>query len=252
MDGRSTPLIVAHRGGMGEACESTRESFASAAARGATGVELDVRKSADGVLVVHHDPTLDRTAGVALSIASATWEQLATIRLPCGTHEASLARLEEVLAVTEGLACSIDIKDDDGPSGDLEARVIATLTDAGALERCVVASFHRGVLERVRSRWPGVRTTAAPSEVAAWIAGSRQRRPPWRVLSVPRSYRGVPLLTERRVRDAHALGCEVWVWTINDVAEATFLDSLGVDAIITDVPGLLSRALGRSSRQARH
>lgn len=248
MDGRSAPLIVAHRGGMGEACESTLEAFASAAARGATGIELDVRMSADGVLVVHHDPTLDRTAGASLAIASATWEQLAAMRVPCGTHDAPLARLEDVLAVTEGLACSIDIKEDRGVAGELEARVIAVLTSARALERCVVASFHRGVLERVRARWPHVRTTAAPREVAAWVARSRRGRPTWQVLSVPVSYRGVPLVTERCVADTHAVGCEVWAWTINDVAQAERLGELGVDAIITDVPTLLARSLGRSPR----
>ncbi len=242
MDGRATPLVVAHRGGLAERCESTLAAFASCAARGATGVECDVHPSADGVLVVYHDPTLRRGAGDPRPISSLTWSELRRIELACGSRPGHLARLEEVLEVTSGLVCSIDVKSVTDRSGATEAAVVEALRATRALERAVVASFHHDVLERVRARAPWVRTAASPREVARWLA-RLDHGPAWSVLSVPRRWRGLPLVTAQSVERLHREGREVWVWTVNEPVEARQLATAGVDAIITDAPQLIARAL---------
>lgn len=237
MNAAGRPLVVAHRGGMGEACEGTLAAFATARERGADGVELDVHPSADGVLVVHHDPTLARTAHDPRRIRELTWEQLRRVRIDCGGVLAPLPRLEEVLEATPGLWLSVDLKDDQGPSAATEERLVACLRTYDALERTVVASFRRAPLERLRARWTTVRTAAAPVEVAAWLAGAP---PAFQVLSVPPRWRGVPLASRWFVARAHAQGRAVWVWTVNDPHAARELVAHGVDAIITDVPRQLA------------
>jgi len=242
--------IVAHRGGMAEACESSLAAFASAQARGADGIELDVHPAADGALVVHHDPTLARSLGDPRPICLLSGAELTRLAEAHGGERAPFARLEEVLAVSQGLWVSVDVKEV-GPDPEVTvARVVGALRDAGALERAVVASFDRRTLAQVRAAWPEVRTTASPSELARWLAGVPARKLGFGMVSMPLRFGGVRLLGPSVVARARRDEVPLWVWTLNDPAELAWAFALGVDAVITDAPKLAANVRSRVAHQA--
>ncbi len=142
--------IAAHRGALLEQPENTIAAFAAAVALGADELELDVRLSADGVLVVHHDDTLVRTAGRTERVAELTWEELALCRM---IGDEPICRLEEVLDRFPSTGLQIEIKD---PAA-LEP-VLALLAEApGRVEQAYITCFDRAVLDAIPGILPSVR-----------------------------------------------------------------------------------------------
>lgn len=233
--------VAAHRGGPGlpgnAGIENTIAAFDRAVAAG-FDLETDVRASADGVAVLHHDPDLSRTAGNPRAIAAVPWRELR--HLLVGGRE-PVARLDDLLDAHPGVAVNIDVKD--------LAAVAATV---GAVRRTAhpgpltLASFSpvRAALVR-RALGHGVVWSATPVEIAVLVAAARLG-----LGHVRAAVRGVGciqipvrLATGRDgpglIRLAHSLGIEVHVWTVDDVALARLLLDAGVDALISDRPDVV-------------
>lgn len=141
--------IAAHRGGALERPENTLEAFAHAAAIGADQAELDVHLSSDGVAMVHHDATLDRTTDGSGPLSALTAEALARTRIRGSAAEGvpTLDAVLEVLAAS-ALVVRAEIKPDVGmrPHEGAEALTADALARHGLAGRCVVTSFLAGVL----------------------------------------------------------------------------------------------------------
>lgn len=242
------PLAIAHRGGSLEAEENTLPAFAHAVRLGYTHVELDVRATRDGVVVVHHDPTLARMFNDPRAIADLTWPEIAPLRTSNG---AGVPRLAEVLETWPALFVNIEPKCD-----DVVAPLAALLTQARALDRVAVGSFS------------GARTAALADALGAGLCCS----PDWRgvlrvrlaglglplpappraqVLQVPERWKGIPVITPGFLRAAQRMGLPVQVWTVNEPADMDRLLNLGVDALMTDRPSLLRDILRRRAMQFR-
>jgi Glycerophosphoryl diester phosphodiesterase len=142
----SRPLVLAHRGACLRAPENTVEAFAVARELGADGVELDVRRTADGVLVVHHDPEV-RDVGL---IASMTLADLRAAR-------PQLATLEDALDACRGLVVNAEVKclpwepDSDADGSVMRATIDAVRAHDGMI---VVSSFDLGAVDRARAQAP--------------------------------------------------------------------------------------------------
>jgi glycerophosphoryl diester phosphodiesterase len=235
MKGR--PLVLAHRGARQVAPENTLEAFARAVALGADGVELDVRRTADGVLVVHHDP---ETAAGEL-IASSTAE---TVR----AAHAEIPTLEESLDACRGLLVNVEIKNSPlEPGFDREERaadaVVALLDARAGRDRVIVSSFQFPTIARVR---------AAGASVATGLLTLARADARLLDLIVERGHQAIHpnhrTMTRRRaeqiVADAHDRGLQVNVWTVNAPVTIARLAEAGVDGLITDVPDVARAALG--------
>ena len=249
------PRLFGHRGASGELPENTLPAFAAALEAGADRLELDVHRTADGEIVVFHDPTLDRTTSGKGLLAAHSFAELS--RLDAGHHhvmpdgsmphrgrEFRVPRLSEVLEAFPGVPLNIEIKPDDDRA--IEG-TLAVLDGAKARERTLLAAEREVLLRRIRAAAPDVLTGFAAEEVIAFLMGveSPEYRAPGFALQVPPSFQGMPVVTAAFVARAHALGVEVHVWTINDAAEAEALLALGVDGIMSDFPGRIARLLGR-------
>lgn len=151
--------------------------------------------------------------------------------------------LAEVLAAFPGLRFNIDVKD--RASSELVADVIRR---AGCHDRVCVTSFSWRRLQRARAALPGRVCTGAPvAEFAGFLASPRRfagRAQP-AVLQLPLALHGVPVTTATVIRDAHAAGLPVHVWTLNDTASIRAALDLGADGIMTDQPVLLRTELTR-------
>ena len=241
------PIVVAHRGGAGECPENTAEAFLTMVERGFRYLETDARATLDGVAVLSHDATLDRTAGVGGKVRGYTWRELARVRGREGRPAAM--RVDEAFEKYPDAVFNIDAKSD-----DVAAPLARAIREAGAQSRVCVASFSERRLRRLRGELPGAASSLGIGAIARIVAASRTRKgaarrrllkglPEAQVAQVPLSFRGVPVLTERFVASAHEAGIAVHAWTIDDVDVAARLLDMGVDGIITDVPTAMYEGL---------
>ena len=214
------PLVLAHRGASRAAAENTPEAFRLALALGADGVELDVRRAADGALVVHHDPVLDG-------------EPLRRLAEP------ALPTLAEALDASAGGIVDVELKTDgDIPTGVATA-LCAFLRRRGPRDTVVASSFDPAALRMVRALRPDIPTALVVAAEADLAAALREaERSGHRALHPERE-----LIDRALLRRAKSLNLAISAWTVNDADEITRLAKLGVDGLITDVPDLALAAL---------
>jgi glycerophosphoryl diester phosphodiesterase len=242
--------VIAHRGASGLAPENTMAAFELAVREGADAFELDVRLSADGVPVLLHDPTLDRTTGGSGLLAGKSVSQLAEIDAGArftldGQSYPFLGRglrvptLQQVLRAFPDMPILLDLKE-----VAVENAVRQLLLEEDAVERCVLASEHLAALRLFRE--PPFASAAAGREIATLLRAALLRLSPgavpYRALSVPVRYRGLRIPTRSFVAAARRLGCPVHVWTVNDPLVAQRLWSAGVAGIVTNFPALIRNA----------
>jgi glycerophosphoryl diester phosphodiesterase len=206
-------------------------AFANGLATGADGIELDVRLSRDGVVVVHHDETVDRTTAGHGAVASMTALELARLDVPA---------LADVLSGFRETRVIVEMKTN---TSELASAVVGVVLQAGAAERVCLGSFGQRVLNAARSLEPAIATSAAREEVRWALYRSWVRRPSYGAayagFQVPERAGTTQVVSRRFVDVAHRAGLGVHVWTINDERDARRLLSWGIDAIITDRPDLM-------------
>jgi glycerophosphoryl diester phosphodiesterase len=224
--------IVAHRGASASAPEHSFAAYDLALAQGADAIELDLRETADGELVVLHDPTLRRTTADPRAIASLP--AVALESLPAATRPPLLRTvLERYGRRTRYL---VELKD---PTPALERRALAALRVAGLRDRAVIQSFDHASLRRLRALDPSL--AVAPLLRAVPAAGEE-------FLDDLAANGAVALGVHHQAVDAgllaaaHRRGLGVRAWTVNEAVAAERLLGLGVDGLITDLPGSLAAA----------
>lgn len=255
------PVNLAHRGDSAQAPENTIEAFRLAVEAGAGGLELDVHMTSDGHIVVIHDATVDRTTSGTGAISELTIDELRGLDAghnfstdggrtrPYRGRGVRVQTLGEVLREFPGVAVNIDIK---ASSPGIEEAVFGVLREANALGRALVVSTPHAIVKRFRKVSGGhIPTGASKWEIGVFYLLSRLHlerlvRPAYDALQVPLWHRGIPVVTPRFVRAAHARGVRVDVWTINQAGEMRRLLDLGADVIMTDRPGTLAEVLRES------
>lgn len=238
------PRIIGHRGARGAAPENTLGAFALAARLGAPAVELDVRTCASGELVVFHDPTLERLTGGrdSRAVAALPWSELSRVPLPAGERVPLLA---EVLAALRPRAVGVNVEmKHDVPERSAVVRATASLLRAwDPRQPILVSSFDPRMLLALAHHAP--RTLRAllvhrsSYHLAMLEAAGPSSRPSPRPIRVAAVHLDRSIATPSRVATLHARGLWVSVWTVNERAEAERFAAMGVDGIITDVPGEL-------------
>ena len=223
-------LIIGHRGASADFPENTIAAFRGASDQGADGVELDVRQTCDGALVVHHDPVLGDGRVI--------WH----------THSAdlpdSVAHLRDALDACAAMTVNVEIKnspDEAGfdPTGDVARRTVEAIAAAGRAAEVLVSCFDLATIGEVRRCEPMLDTgylVVSPAQpidaIAAAVDEGHRAIHPWH-----------PTVDRDVVERAHAVGIEVNVWTVDDPERIRELASWGVDAIITNRPAAARLAL---------
>ncbi len=216
--------VIAHRGASAAAPENTVEAFALARELGADWVELDVRRTADGALVVHHDAEL---------VDGRTIVELRRSELP-----PSVCELHEALAACDGMSINIEIKnwpaDPDFDETEAVARaVVALVSELGLRDRVLISCFHYPTIQLVRELDPAIPTAFLHllidrdwDDLAADVASAGH------VALHPWDY----LVDDALVAAAKRHGLEVNVWTVDDPERMAQLVAMGVDGLCTNVP----------------
>ncbi len=223
--------MFAHRGGSALAPENTIAAFDNGVALGADGLELDVHLSHDGVVVVHHDSTLERTTRLFGPIAARSADELSRAGVPS---------LADVLARYPAARIIIEMKVN---TPAMAAGVIHAVRAAGAVTRVCLGSFGLRVLRAARDLDPAVATSAARDEVQWALYRSWCRWPlsrvPYAGYQVPERAGRTRVVSPRFVAAAHRAGLGVQVWTVDSEDAARRLLGWDVDALITDRPDII-------------
>lgn len=243
------PRRIAHRGLALHSTENTLSAFAQALEAGATMLETDTRATSDGLALAVHDETLERIAQDPRRIDALTASEAGAVRL---RGEEPLAMLEDVLGTFVDVPVNIDVK-----SPDAIVPAVTAIARTRSAERVCVTSFDgliaRSAANAVKTA-TGVMPLRSPSRgaMASFLATRALELPqkmisrvlrPYAALQVPRSYRGLPVVTPASVAAAHRAGCEVHVWTVDEPLVMQDLLAQRVDGIITGRVDLLSALL---------
>jgi glycerophosphoryl diester phosphodiesterase len=248
------PLAFAHRGGSLLWPENTMVAFRGAVEVGYRYLETDLHATRDGVLVLIHDDTLERTTDGSGFIWDHTLAELK--RFDAGYHFSpdggsaypyrgqgvTVPTLEEVLEAFPDVLLNVDMKQEEPP-------VVAMLADfiekRGVQERFLVTSFADRRVREFRRRSGGrVATSGAMRETLRFWLASRLRlerllRIRYDALQVPARHGSLTVVDRRFVAAAHRRGLHVHVWTVDEPAEMRRLLALGVDGLMSDRPDLL-------------
>ncbi len=226
--------VLAHRGASRAERENTLLAFRFAAEMGADGVELDVRRSADGALIVHHDPYLADGRVI-----------IETLRSDLPVHVPSL---DEALDACAGMWVNVEIKNDPNepdfdPTDRIAETVVAVLLSRGDPERYLISSFRRETVDAVRrttSKIPTAWLTVAVASdemnevLDSLVASGHSAVHPW-----------VGGLVQELVEACHARSLSVNTWTCDDPERMDELRTWKIDAICTNVPDVALKVLGR-------
>ena len=252
------PLVYAHRGGAALRPENTIVAFDHGLSFGADGLEFDVHLSRDGVVVVHHDDTLERTTGERGRIADRTADELARLDagftfqppgngsgvFPYRDAGIGIPRLRDVLARYPAVRLIVELKVNEP---ELARRAIDEIRAADAVDRVALGSFYWRVLHAARMYEPRI-ATGASQEEARWALYRSWMRWPlgrsgYREFQVPERSGMTTIVTPRFIAHAHRAGLPVKIWTVNDEPDMRRLLAWGTDAIISDRPDIAVRVV---------
>lgn len=260
-DTAGRPLVIAHRGGAGLWPENTLHAFERAAALGVDVIETDVRATADGELVVIHDPTLGRTTDGAGRVGQLTLAELKRLdagyrwspdggkSFPLRGRGLTVPTLREVFDALPHMRFNIEPKQAEPP---VVAPLCRLIRERGMTSRVMVAAFASDTMERFRRECPEVATSASTAEAVGFLALQRAGLagtygPQMRALQVPERAGSLGVLSREFVASAHARNLRVHAWTVNAEDDMRRLLDLGVDGIMTDYPDRLLKLLGRTA-----
>lgn len=242
--------VIGHRGNRAHAPENTLESFRQAVALGVDAIELDVRLTKDGQVVVLHDPTLDRTTNAHGAVAARTVAELHDVdagaqfpgpdkRFPYRGRGIGIPLLSDVLRELPHTPLLIEIKVPE--AGAAVRRVIEA---HHATDRVIVAAFDVRVLDAFTGS--GIPISSGASHVARLLVpavlGRRVEHLPYQTMSLPPAYHGIPLPLGAIARAVAAARIPVHVWTVNRAVTAQRLWRKGIRGILSDDPATILRA----------
>ncbi len=246
--------VLGHRGNAAHAPENTLESFRQALALGVDALELDVHATADGRIVVIHDPTVERTTSGRGPVAAMTFDDLRRLdagarfspdggrSTPYAGRGVAVPLLEEVLGEFPATSLLIEIK---SPRASVGTR--ALIEQHRADDRCVVAGFDHRALDPFRGS--RIAISASRRDLMRLLLpaalGFPIHAPGVDALCIPQAFHGVPLPVAALARSLGATGVLVHIWTVDDAETAGRLWRRGVHGIISNDPAVILAARAR-------
>ena len=241
--------VIAHRGNRAHAPENTIESFLEAVQAGADAIELDLRLTRDGEVVVIHDATVDRTTDASGRVEMKSLEQLQELDAgarfsnnggwsrPYFNRGITIPTLHEVIdALPKHVPLILELK-----TSAVAEPVKRIIADRKLHKRVLVAGFQRRAIHPLHGSGFAVGATTTEAMNLLWPAfrGQQLAGVPFDALCIPPRWRGIPVPIAGLTRTVRQLGKVVHIWTINRVEDARRLWEHGVHGLVTDDPVLI-------------
>lgn len=250
-------MVQAHRGASGYAPENTLAAFRMAVAMKADGIECDIHLSKDGVFVVCHDETIDRTSNGTGKINEMTYDEISKYNFCCRFHPhyyrdggETAPTLEQMLDVVRDMkVINIEVKEFAGDEDAALEKFYAILKKYDIIDRVIVSSFNVGILKRLKALHSDIFTGYL---YHPGVTSDTYKVYPWEVAvqtaldhNCDAIHPEIQSLTKEVVDDAHAHGLKVNCWTANTRELVEKAQAIGCDGIITNYPDWGLLALGR-------
>ena len=262
------PLVLAHTGGEDEFPGSTMFAFGESMKAGVDMLDLNVQLTGDGVVIIQHDDTVDRTTEGTGDVADM---DLATVQAldnaysftsktgpdddyvyrgirtgerppPPGytPDDFAVPTLRQLVERYPDVPLNVEIEGDGERGAATAAATVALLTELGRLDATVFSAFDDGVVEVLEQLAPTAEISPGINTSAAWVLNSQPLPAGERILQLPPEYEGLDVLTPEVVQRSHAAGYLIWVWPNDDALEnqQAYLDFLnqGMDALNINFP----------------
>lgn len=230
--------IAGHRGDLHSAPENSMSSIRSAIDKKIDAVEIDVQMTKDGVIVLNHDYTLNRVAGVPESVHNMNYADLAVLDI--GRRFSSvfagerIPTLEEVLIETQDQVKLIIEMKPYGDGQEMAAKVVELIEAYDRVDSCYIQSFDNGLLRTVRDLNPDIKL----GQILFIAAGNLS------TIDVDFYTIEQSMLSQRFIDHAHRNGREVWLWTVNVERNIREVLNYKIDGIITDYPEKVQSIIG--------
>lgn len=236
--------VISHRGASGYAPESTLKAFELAVEMGSEEFEFDVHRAKDGVLVVHHDYDLRRTARHRAVIARHTFAELqkynvAAHRRGSGVHH--IPKLADVIDLIAPRAqfLNFEVKNDGNVYPGIEADVLEFLRARGLMAKSVVSSFDYPTLKRFRALSPDVKIAYLGHGLRTLLLVPALRRA--KAVGAEAVHIAQRLAFRLNVWRIHKAGFKVRVYTVNTKKDAQRMQKIGVDGIFSNFPDIMGK-----------
>lgn len=241
------PLVLAHRGASAYAPENTIAAFNLAFEMGADGIELDVTLTKDGIPIVIHDDTVDRTTSGKGAVKELTLEQIKQLDASYQFEKyrgepLRVPTLKEVLqAIGKRGIVNIELKSTTLKTDGIEAATLAVIKETGTAANIILSSFNPFALQRMHALEPRLPRGLLYAPNLPLYLRRAWLRPLARVTAM---HPHCSMVDARFVAWAKGKGLEINTWTTDDPAEMKRLVDLGVDAIMTNQPDVLRLVVG--------
>lgn len=254
-----TPIVFAHQGGDEVWPGDTLYAFEQSAALGVDVLEMDAHITKDGVLVIIHDESVDRTTNghglveemtlgeIQQLDAAYWWTQDGGESYPYRGQGITIPTLEEIFQSFPGYPVNIEIKK---TAGSIAQPLCDLIRQYDMQDKTMIASFHDDRMAEFRQVCPEVTTSGSRGEIKnfvilnyAFLGGLYS--PTESALQVPERDSGILIVRPGFLRGAHGRNLQVHIWTPNTPEELQKFINMGVDGIMTDRPDILMDLLGR-------
>jgi len=254
--------VIAHGNGRALLPGNTLEAAVNALSVGADILELDIHLTADNILVVRHDETIDSTTNGTGRIAEMTLAELSLYDVGFNEYDypekvaekgIRIPTLESFFVTLPANRFLIELKPQDKKAVGYLCQLIK---EYDLFNQVIVGSFHSSVLRNFRQQCPEIPTSLGEAEaqwmvVLNWLRLGHLYDPPGYSVQLPVEQDGIRVISQSLVDTARKLNLKLDVWTVNNVQEMTDLIGFGVDGIITDRPDLLDVVAGNLAVKAR-
>lgn len=245
--GLQRPIVLAHTAGEDQFPASTLFAFNESVAARVDMLDLNVQLTADGVLVVHHDDTVDRSTNGTGSVASFTYDELAelddaywfTPECVCTDKPASdypyrgmrtdevepppgyaaddfaIPRFRDVVAAFPDMPLNIEVKGNGDPAMAAAIVLASELRELRIEDSVVVTSFDDAVVSAFHELSPDVEISPGLDVSTAWVLAGTPLPDGMRILQLPPEFQGLTVITGKLIDDSHAAGYVVWIWPNN-------------------------------------
>ena len=277
----STPINLSHAGGDQAAPHSTMFAFREGVLAGADALQMDVQLTGDGVLIVQHDDTVDKSTNATGPVADLTLEEIQALDnaywfspacWPCqdrpveeyiyrgirtgdveppegySPNDFRVITFREVAEAFPNLVLDVEIKGSFPDAVPVAEQLAAEIAELGLTDRTIVVSFDDDLIDTFHKLAPDVAVSPGLTRLTEWFLNGTEIEPYFKVFQVPPFQGDIQVVDAETVQRVHDEGREVWVWPDDASTQenAEFYERLidyGVDGIITGRPAAMVEAL---------
>ncbi len=277
----ATPINLSHAGGDQAAPHSTMFAFREGVLAGADALEMDVQLTADGVLIVQHDDTVDKTTNATGPVAGFTLEEIQALDnahwfspecWPCrdrpvqeyiyrgiragdieppegySRDDFRVVTFREVAEAFPNLVLDVEIKGSFPDAVPAAEQLAAEIAELGLVDRTIVVSFDDDVIDVFHEISPDVAVSPGLTRLTEWFLNDAEIEPYFEVFQVPPFQGDIQVVDAETVQRVHDEGRELWVWPDDASRQENaefygLLIDYGVDGIITGRPAAMVEAL---------